>query len=210
MSPARVHLGVLGAVIAGGRSTRYGAPKALETVAGERVVDRVVHALGEAGVARVFAIVNDSWLADQIGLPHRPDLLQDAGALAGVHAALVHARDTAADGVLAVACDMPFLSVPLLQDILMRSDGADVVVPESEGPRGIEPLCAYYDTTCIPLIEQSVARGDARMIGFHDVARVKRVPLDVVRTHGDPAVMFRNMNTPADREMAERIARGDA
>jgi molybdopterin-guanine dinucleotide biosynthesis protein A len=199
---------LIGAIIAGGRSIRYGAPKALVEVGGKRVVDRVIRAL-QCVVADddVVVIANDSALGDAIGLPFRGDVLQDAGAVAGVHAALVWAAERGRRGVVAVACDMPFLNDSLLREIVARSDAVDAVLPESTGPRGVEPLCAYYAVSCIAEIERAAARGDARMIGFHGGITVARVPLDVVRSCGAVDIMFRNLNTPADRTEAERLLR---
>ncbi|CAN5772792.1 hypothetical protein BH23GEM10_BH23GEM10_16560 [soil metagenome] len=172
-----------------------------------RVVDRVVAALRDTvAAADIIAIVNDPALAAAIGLPHRADTLRDIGALAGVHAALLHARACDRAGVIAVACDMPFVSSDLLREIAARSHDADVVLPESEGRRGVEPLCAFYGVACIDAIEAAAARGDTRMIGFHEDVGTVRVPLAVVRTFGEPAVLFRNLNTPADREAADREA----
>jgi len=196
---------ITGAVIAGGASSRYGSPKALAEIGGARVVDRVIGALRAAVGDDVCAIVNDDSLARAIGLPWRADTLHDAGALAGVHAALLWAREQECAGVLAVACDMPFINEALLREIVRSADGADVVVPESEGRRGIEPLCAYYAVRCIGPIEDAIARGDARMIGFHDDVDVVRIPLERVRQCGDVTVMFRNLNTPEDRDIADRL-----
>lgn len=202
-----VSLDVVGAVIAGGASSRFGSPKAFARVGGERVVDRVVRALRAAlGHDSVIAIVNDDRIAAEMGLPYRNDELEGNGALGGIHAALLVVRERGRDGILAVGCDMPFLEPALMQKILTFRGDYDVVLPESEGRRGVEPLCGWYATSCIPHIESAIARGDARMIGFHDDARVHRLPLSDVRTFGDPAVMFMNLNTEADRAAAERIA----
>lgn len=195
---------VLGAIIAGGASTRFGSPKALAQVGGRRVVDRAAGALRAAlQEGSVVAIVNDAALAQAIGLEHRADVLPGAGALSGVHAALVWARERGCAGVLAVGCDMPFLSPPLLERLLAEADAHDVVVPESEGRRGVEPLCAYYGVPCIDAIERSIARGDARMIGFHADVDVHRLPIGIVRSFGDPARLFMNLNTEQDRAAAD-------
>lgn len=200
---------VLGAIIAGGASSRFGSPKALARVGDLRVIDRVARALGAClAVDDLVAIVNNEEIADSIGLPHRPDVLAGMGALAGVHAALLWARELGYAGVLAGGCDMPFLSPALLEEVLARRDGHDVVIPESDGPRGVEPLCAFYATGCSAAIENAIARGNARMIGFHDRVRVQRIPIAVVRTFGDPAVLFMNLNTEADRQAADQLARG--
>lgn len=200
---------VCGAIIAGGASTRFGSPKALAEVGGVRVIDRVARTLeAAAGVHDIIAIVNDPELGAQVDLPHRPDLLADAGALAGVHAALLWARELGRAGVVAAGCDMPFLSSALVSEVLTHAASYDVVIPESHNPRGVEPLCAFYGTGCINPIEAAIARGDARMVSFHANVRVHRIPIDVVRSFGDPAVIFMNMNTQADLAEAGRIVRG--
>jgi molybdopterin-guanine dinucleotide biosynthesis protein A len=199
-------IAVIGAVIAGGLSSRYGSPKALVEVGGQRVVDRVVSALREAlGHNDIVCIANDATIAAAIGLPSRADVIAGVGALGGLHAALVWARERGCRGVLAAGCDMPFLSAPLFRALLARSADADVVLPASEGRRGIEPLCAWYGTPCVDAIEAAVRAGDARMIGFHDAVRVIRLPLTDVNAFGDPGRLFMNLNTPADRDEAERL-----
>ena len=85
-------------------------------------------------------------------------------------------------------------------------DPPDIVLPESPGPRGVEPLFAAYRTTCIPAIEAALAEGDRRMIGFHERVRVRTIPLRVVESLCTPSVAFLNVNTPADRARAEAIA----
>jgi molybdopterin-guanine dinucleotide biosynthesis protein A len=200
---------IYGAVIAGGQSTRYGSPKALATVGGRRIVDRVLDAL-RVVADDVIVLANDASLGAQIGLPFRPDERTGLGALGGIHAALLWAEADGRTGVLAVACDMPFLSTGLLRHILGEATDADVVVPEGGGRHGIEPLCAYYATSCLPSIEAALARQDARMVAFHDDVRVRRVPRAAVERFGAPEILFLNVNTADDRARAERITRGAA
>jgi molybdopterin-guanine dinucleotide biosynthesis protein A len=200
---------VAGVISAGGASMRYGSPKALALVGGRRVIDRVADAL-RAGLGHdsVVAIINDEALAQAAGLPHRGDVLTGVGALAGVHAALHYAAAHGFDRAFVAGCDMPLLEPALIAALVSRSGEADVVIPASEGPRGVEPLCACYSTRCIAAIEAAASRGDRRMIGFHADVRVDVLSLDEVRAFGDPARMFLNLNTPADRLAAERWLEG--
>jgi molybdopterin-guanine dinucleotide biosynthesis protein A len=204
-----------GAILAGGESRRYGAPKALAEVGGRRIIDRVVRALGEACDDLVI-IANDPALFRDLGLPLRPDAQPGRGALGGIHAALRWAEEEGRPGIVAVACDMPFLSAPLLarlRDLAFGDgtgggSGADLVVPESRGRRGVEPLCAAYGAGCLPAIEAEFDRGESHVIGFYDDVSVHRLPLAEVEALCDPGTAFLNVNTPEERERAERLAGG--
>lgn len=197
-----------GAILAGGRNVRYGAPKALATVAGERIIDRVIRAL-RAVTPDLILIANDAPVYASVGLPMRPDARPGLGALGGIYTSLLWAREAGRPGVFAVACDMPFLDARLLARLAEgAARGADVVAPESGGRRGVEPLCAYYSVRCIGAIEARLGRGDLHVIGFYDDVAVERVPLDEVRALGDPQVLFLNVNTPEERERAEALASG--
>ena len=199
---------ILGAVIAGGQNTRYGALKALEMVGGRRIIDRVTAAI-KVVTPHVVLITNDPQGYASVDLPKRGDRVSGAGALAGIDAALRWAAEDDYAGIVAVACDMPFVSAPLLQRVVAGAASADVVIPESSNRRGVEPLCAYYSVQCVPAIEQAFAREDYRMIGFHDAVTVHRIPIEEVHQLGDPAVLFMNVNTREERERAEQIAAHD-
>ena len=194
---------VTGVILAGGQSTRYGGqPKGLERVRGVRIIDRVRAAL-EPVVDDLLLVANDDrageWLPD---VRCERDVLRDVGSVAGIHAALVHARSP----VLVVAWDMPFVPEGLLRAIRDAGRDADAAVPESDSRRGLEPLCAYYSPPCIAAIERCIAAGDRRVVAFYDDVRLARVPAEVVAQYGDPALLFMNVNTPEERVLAEAHA----
>jgi molybdopterin-guanine dinucleotide biosynthesis protein A len=216
VNPARPGPGApLGAILAGGESRRYGTPKALATVGGARIIERVVDALGRV-VPDLVLLANEPVLFADLGLPTRADVYPGLGALGGIHTGLRWAVEEGRPGILAVACDMPFPSKPLLTrlrdlafgDLAVDLMPPDIVIPESRGRRGVEPLLAAYGVGCIPAIEAQLARGDHRMVGFHDAVRVRRIPLAEVQSLCDPERTFLNVNTPSERERAERLAGG--
>lgn len=204
-----------GAILAGGESRRYGAPKALATVGGVRIIERVQHVL-ERIVPDLILLANEPDLFTDLDLPTRPDIRPGLGALGGIHTGLHWAREAGRPGILAVACDMPFPSEPLLRrihDLAFASPpdspGPDMVIPESRGRRGVEPLFAAYGLGCLPAIEAQLEREDNRMIGFHGAVAVHRIPAADVESLCDPVRAFLNVNTPAERERAERLAGGE-
>ncbi len=190
-----------GAVLAGGAARRYGGhPKGLVELAGRRILDRVVDAVGSVTGEPPLLVANapdgPSWRPD---LRTIPDVRPDSGSLGGIYTAVV----SGVGPVLCVAWDMPFLTTELLAALVAGSSGWDAFLPESDGRRGVEPLCAVYGPACGAAIERELARGDLRAIGFHADVKVGTLPLERVRALGDPDVLFFNVNTPADLERAE-------
>lgn len=196
-----------GAVLAGGAARRYGGrPKGLLEVGGRRILDRVVDAVVAATGAAPLLVANDadapSWRPD---LHTIPDARPGSGSLGGIYTAVAHA-DTA---VLCVAWDMPFVPEGLLRALVTASLGGafDACLPESSGPRGVEPLCAVYGPACRDAIARRLDSGERKAISFHDDVRIGILSLDKVRAFGDPAELFFNVNTPDDLAEAEGMWR---
>lgn len=101
---------------------------------------------------------------------------------------------------------MPFVPARLVVALRAFGELADVVVPESDSKRGVEPLCAYYSERCLPHIERRLDAGERRVVSFFDAVEVARIAAPEVATFGDPALVFMNINSPGDRALAEQHA----
>lgn len=193
---------VAGAVLAGGGATRFeGKPKGLARVGGARILDRLVDVFGEALGAAPLLVANapdaPTWRPD---LRVVADVRPGMGSLGGIYTAVVEAPAP----VVCVAWDMPFVTPGLVRALADGLAEWDAFLPESDGRRGVEPLCAAYGPACAAAIAASLEAGDLRAIGFHRAVRVGRLPLEAVRRLGDPARLFFNINT------ADDLARADA
>ncbi len=133
----------------------------------------------------------------------KADVAPDSGSLGGILTALIMEENT----VLVVACDMPFVTTDLLEALIEKANDYDVFLPESEGPLGVEPLCAVYAFSCVEPIWESIKAEDFRMTGFHHAVKVGTVPIDEVRRYGNPETLFFNVNTPDDLTQAEQLWR---
>ncbi len=198
----------LGVILAGGQSRRFGATKALVEVDGKRMIERVRDAM-QAALPEVVLITRQSEAFAELGLPTRVDLLPGGGALAGVHTGLRWAEELGRPGAICVACDMPFLSAVLVRSLAgrARESRALVVAPESMGPAGLEPLCAFYSVALLPEIEARIARGERALTALLDPLHTERLPLMEVLRLGDPDRLFLNVNTPEDYRRALELAR---
>lgn len=188
-------------ILAGGLASRFGgAPKGLERVGGERIIDRLRAAMCEAFGMEPLLVANQPDAADWIpGVRVVPDVRAGLGALGGLYTAVVEGPAP----VVACAWDMPFVPAALLRRLAAGLDDADVVVPRSGGPRGVEPLCAAYGPACRGAIERALREQDLRAIGFHRFVRAAVLPLEEVRAFGDPSELFFNVNTADDLAAAE-------
>jgi molybdopterin-guanine dinucleotide biosynthesis protein A len=195
---------VRGAILGGGAASRFGGkPKGLERVGGQRILDHLAAAVSEATGERPFLVANGpqaaTWLPD---IEVVPDVLPGRGSLGGIYTAVHHAGDRP---VLVVAWDMPFVPAALLAALVAGANGYDVFLPESGGRRGVEPLCGVYAPACGPAIRERLDREDYRAVGFHEAVRVGRLSLAEVSRHGDPALLFYNVNTADELAAAEAM-----
>jgi molybdopterin-guanine dinucleotide biosynthesis protein A len=71
----------------------------------------------------------------------------------------------------------------------------------------VEPLCAAYGPACLQPIAERLDAGDLRAIAFHPRISVGILPLAEVRSFGDPAFLFFNINTADDLATADQLWR---
>jgi molybdopterin-guanine dinucleotide biosynthesis protein MobB len=189
----------LGAVLAGGRSARFGSDKALAVLDGERLLDRAVRVLD--GVCAEVIVVSSNPEHDAVGRDRVPDERPGMGPLAGIHAALGHAARLGAPGVVVLACDLPGVDTAVLRTLIATLGGADAVALGREGPPGFEPLCAVYRTEC--------ATAAAELL--EDGARAAHRLLTAVdgRVTRGPDAHLVNVNTPEDLESMKRTRSDD-
>src|SRR5215207_8948514 len=207
-NPDRAPLGA--AALAGGQSRRMGTDKALlPLVAGGQPMLGVVLERLSAVADDTFVVADDQMRYSALGVRVVPDLSRDVGALGGIQAAVAW---SAHEHCLIVACDMPFLSLPLLRRMADEPRDYDVLVPLIPGESrqrddGLvyQTLHAIYSKRCLPFIEKRIAEGRKQVVGFFADVRVRT--LDVAEiTRWDPDLLsFFNANTPEAMLVAARI-----
>lgn len=195
---------ILGVVLAGGRSMRYGSDKAFADLGGSSLARRAIRTL-EMVAGRVVLVANDLEGHALAGLPVRPDLIPGIGPLGGLHTSVAWAAEEGLRGVVVLATDMPFVPASLLKALTGELDPGVAAVPASRGPRGLEPLCAAYDVHCLPAIEAAIERGDRAVVSFFPDVAVRLMNLAAVSSHGDPETIFFNVNRPEDHLRADEL-----
>jgi len=199
-----VGLWTSGVILAGGQSRRFGRDKAIEPIAGQPLIRRVIERI-ELLCGEIVVVVADQDRGDALPLDQQHRVVLDrypgTGSLGGIFSGLEAANN---QWVIAVACDMPFLNLKLLGQMLSLREDADAVVPVVEGRP--EPTHALYSKACLPFIEPRLLAGDLKISGFFDEVRVKYVPQEDVASFDPECLSFFNINTPQDLDKALALA----
>ena len=185
------------AILTGGRAVRMGgARKAWLTVGGVRIIDRQVAVLRQVADP-VFLVSSETAPADA-ELTMVRDRYPGCGALGGIYTAIV---DSPRERTFVIACDMPFLSAPLLEH--MQSIDADLVIPRTA--RGYEPLYALYTRTCAEPIRVRLERGDLVASVLPEGVRVAEIGPEALAVYDPDGLLCVNVNTPHDYQRAREL-----
>jgi molybdopterin-guanine dinucleotide biosynthesis protein A len=169
-------------------------------VGGVRILDRLVDACALAFGQLPLLVANapeaSAWRPDLTVVPdRRPGL----GALGGLYTAVTEGPAP----VVVIAWDMPFITAPLLRALADGLASHDCMLPASDGPRGLEPMCAAYGPACTVPMADALDAGDLRAVAFHPRVNVGILTPSAAGVFGDPAVLFSNVNTPDDLTTAQ-------
>ena len=165
---------ILGAVLAGGASSRFGSDKALAEIDGERLIDRTVAALGRQCEAVV--VCGRTWPGVQT-VADRPSA--GLGPLGGLAGALALAKTGGYAAVLTAPCDVPDLP----DDLLARLAPAPAYLIEC-------PVIGLWPAALAEVLDRHLADGGRRsMRAWAEVAGARGVTLDHPMT---------NINRPED------------
>jgi molybdopterin-guanine dinucleotide biosynthesis protein A len=181
------------AILAGGQARRFGGrDKSRLLVEGRTIMVRQVEVLQRVA-SDVFVVGPASDTTVELGLPVHADLIPGLGAIGGLYTAL---EVTAADLVLVVACDLPFLDAGLLERLVALSAGGDGAWVRS--PRGVEPLLACYRRSARGAILEAIRAGRLKAADLGGVLRLIELGPPELERFGPIDRLLANINTPDD------------
>ena len=189
ISSAAAFADVTGVILIGGKSKRLGRDKALLPYEGKPLALHM-HDLFEGLFHRTVLIGHLRPELESYGLTCIEDLVPGKGVLGGIYTALTVGK---APYVFVAGVDMPFLTPTLISGILNHRHDADAVIPR--GPRGMEPLCGVYSTSCTGTIKRNIESGTLQIMAA--LNGLKIVSPEIMPAAGEPDP-FLNINYPED------------
>jgi molybdenum cofactor guanylyltransferase len=173
-----------------------GGAKAAVELDGRPLISYAIAAVEKAGLEPIVVAKPDSELPSlqcrTLEEPPRP-----SHPASGLVAAL---RGSNGRALIAVACDMPFLSPGLLAWLAGATE--PLVLAELDGQ--LQPFPGRYDTQLLPQLEARLGVGEPLRRTLAEL-RPRRVRSDELVGFGPPQRWAFNVNTRADLARAERL-----
>ena len=190
-------------ILAGGKSSRLGQSKALQVIEGKSLIQWVVDRLAVLSTEIIIATAHGERIpcSSPTGIKMVADVYPGKGPLVGIYSGLVASSGSRA---IVVGCDMPFLSVSLLDYMAQISSTFDVVVPRIG--KKVEPLCAVYSKSCLVLIQELLEQNELRISELFSMVKVKYVEEDEINSFDPKHLSFFNINSQADLDRARKLA----
>ncbi|WP_439532702.1 molybdenum cofactor guanylyltransferase [Polymorphobacter sp.] len=162
---------ILGAILAGGQSRRFGSDKALAPLHGQPLISHAIRAL-HAETPNVV-VCGRAW-PGHVGLSDR---IPGAGPLAGLCAALEHAHSKGYSHVLIAPCDMAIFPPRL----------ASALAP-APAVAASQPTLGLWPAPLAPRLFAHLAAGHRSLMSWVEASGARTVHLGLLT----------NINTPAD------------
>jgi molybdopterin-guanine dinucleotide biosynthesis protein A len=198
-----------GIILAGGRSTRMGRPKALLEWHGSTLLRRVAGIVARAVDGPVVVVRAPGQELPELppGIEVAQDAREGRGPLEGLAAGLA-ALGGRAEQAFVSSTDAPLLHPAFVRAVLAAAgrDNVDVALPVAHGHR--HPLAAAYRTALLPAVEELIAAERLRPGLLFERCRVRELGerellADRELARADPDLLsLLNVNDPADYESA--------
>jgi molybdopterin-guanine dinucleotide biosynthesis protein A len=185
-------------ILAGGKSIRMGQDKAFIEVDGIPIILRIFAVLDRL-FDEMIIVTNEKEPYEKLGIPVYSDLVSGQGALGGLYTGLICSSFSYS---FCVACDMPFLSQPLIRYLVGRIDQYDAVVPHTSD--GLQPLHAIYSKNCLEPIRRALGLGITKIVDVYPLIRLGIVDEKEFLAVDPEKKSFTNVNTPEDLQIIQK------
>lgn len=178
-------------ILAGGKSLRMGFDKQLLKINERKLMDSLIQKLSRE-FEEIVIVTNKPEL--YIGLSHiiTKDIIEDAGALSGIHAGLSHSSSKYA---FLVACDMPNINMHYVRYMKNRLNIDDSLGCVTKFGDWIEPFSSFYSVELIKSIEKYLETGRRSINGLIKDLNITYIEEMETRKFSPNWDMFLNLNT---------------
>ncbi|MBA4298537.1 molybdopterin-guanine dinucleotide biosynthesis protein A [Algoriphagus alkaliphilus] len=181
-------------ILAGGKSSRMEQEKGLVEIFGKPMVRHLLEKV--TGFGLPITIIAHHQDYKQFDVPVIKDIIPEKGPMGGLYTALIHSIPSSP--ILLLSCDMPFLSLEVLQRFISQSDENQMLITELHGK--IMPFPGIYPAYLLPSLRLHIQENKLKFQHFiHNSPHLK---LNLDKDFLQNPESFQNINTLQDKENA--------
>lgn len=188
-------------ILAGGNSSRMGYNKIFAKFGDSTLIETIYTLLQFTFVLPPIIVTSDKRLFQSFTPLKDAIILEDEyPGRYTLGAVLTALHYTEADNIFVIGCDMPFISLEVIERMAANQGEAEAVVPMKDG----DDICmhAIYSRKLIPIIEKKVAAGEKLLHSFYREVPLLHLPIQDTE---EETQIFIDVNTPDDLRFAQEI-----
>ncbi len=187
------------AIIAGGKSSRFGTNKANACFQNNKLIDIAVQNCYKIS-SDVFMITSSRYKYENLLVPTISDIIPNCGPLGGIFTALVHSNNPY---ICTIPCDMPLLVPDLFRLLFKKRSDNRPVVARSEN--GIEPLLSLWPTGLVSSLYSYIKDGKYNLRYILTELQAIEINIPLLMKNYNPNI-FTNVNYKKDLEKINRMS----
>ena len=184
------------AILAGGKSSRMGVDKQLLMEDDRRILETVIETLKQE-FSDILIVTSKPQLYEGMGVRLCSDLYPGRGPLAGVHAALHHARSRY---IYLLACDMPVVNLPFIRHMKQKLQETGMDICASRYNDRLEPFNPFYSRSLLKEVVHRLETGNSSLFRFINASRACVLTQEDAACFDKELRMFTNINTRTEYE----------
>lgn len=161
---------VQSAIIAGGKSSRFGSPKQKALLMQEALL-RYAYKLATS-ISSDVMLIGESATVDKVPINSIPDIIRGCGPVGGIYTALVNASKPL---VAVMPVDMPLLPVDVYRFLFPACSQGVPVVARSH--KGLEPLVSIWPARIHFSFKQAIENHDYKLYHLIEKERARIIDL---------------------------------
>jgi molybdopterin-guanine dinucleotide biosynthesis protein A len=191
------------AILAGGKSRRFGSPKGFAKFKGRRLIEIASDIAGNIS-SKILIIGENQYSGIVTNFQVQQDIIPNAGPAGGIYTAMRHANTSY---IATLPCDMPLITPQVYQILAANQTNRQPVVAASE--KGPEPIIGIWPVTTMPAIRGAILCGkrSLRELMAQIAARLIYIP-DCMDHYSQD--IFSNINYRSDLQFLKNRLSGKA
>lgn len=187
-------------ILAGGKNTRmHGEDKAFLEIKGKALVGIIIEKF-RLLADDVIVVTNSPQKYTNLNVRLVKDECPDKGPLMGICSGL---KASLSKYNFIVACDMPFLKIPLIKHMIESINNYDVIVPKIDGK--FHPLFGIYSRESIPVMQEMLKQDILRISDIFPKLKSCFLSRQELEKFDKGLISLININTIEDMIKAKKI-----